>query len=77
MPVIKTGSLSASNSMVQDQKVVTFTIKLWWRNEAVIPELAQLQKEAQEKEKAKETQQEKGTEGGQTQEELQLEAPGG
>lgn len=77
IPVIKTGSLSASNSMVQDQKVVTFTIKLWWRNEAVIPELAQLQKEAQEKEKAKETQQEKGTEGGQTQEELQLEAPGG
>lgn len=77
LPVIKTGSFSASNSMVEDQKVVTFTIKLWWRNEAVIPELAQLQKEAQEKEKAKETQQEKGTEGGQTQEELQLEAPGG
>jgi Tfp pilus assembly protein PilN len=77
MPVIETGSFAASNSVVEDQKVVTFIVKLWWRNEAVIPELAQLQKEAQEKEKAQEQQQKEETEGGQIQEELQQEAPGG
>jgi Tfp pilus assembly protein PilN len=77
MPVIETGSYAASNSIVQDQKVVTFTIKLMWRNVAVMPELAQLQKEAQEKEKAQELQQGEETEEGQIQEELQQETSGG
>lgn len=79
MPVIGTAWIAGSaNSMVEDQEIVTFNISLWWRSDVVMPELVQLQKEAQEKEqKAQEQKQEKETGQGQVQEELQQEEPGG
>jgi len=77
IPEIENGTFAASNTVVQDQNVVAFTIRLWWRNEVIIPELAQIKNENQNKEEVQSTQEVEDTVEDAIQDELQQEVPGG